>query len=462
MSVEAPATYDFVIIGGGVCGLTAAWKLAQNGHSVAMLEKSEIPGGMIRTIRDGDWLMEMGPNSLAFLENDEIHQLVIELGLADDMIARPMRDSHRYIWRDGALRQVPVSLLQLIRKSAMSRRTLVRAACGAMCKQTMPDDDISIGAFFSPSLGRKAVDHVIAPAMAGIYAADPFCLSMRAIMPRLHEAAKKSTSLVGAIRAMKQQNEASQTPGGRRMIASFAGGMDTLTNGIARQAASEGAKFLTSCDAANVEHLPDNSWKITATDGRGVNGRHLICALPAAAAAELLQPIAPEASGLLHRFQYAPMITACIGVKESEVATKHSGFGYLAVRNAGARSLGMIWNDRMFAGRAPAGYRLFTVYLGGQIDRAVQDISDAGLLDIVKKDLRLTMKWSGAELDLTRIARLPAAIPLLEVGHLDRVRDARANLPHNFSITGNYIAGVSVPSCMRAGVNLAAGFAAQK
>ena len=59
-----PKTYDYIIIGAGISGLTAGYMLQQKGLDVTILEKSLRPGGPIQSIENSGYLVEKGPNSL--------------------------------------------------------------------------------------------------------------------------------------------------------------------------------------------------------------------------------------------------------------------------------------------------------------------------------------------------------------------------------------------------------------
>jgi N,N'-diacetyllegionaminate synthase len=50
------------ILGGGPAGLVAGWKLLENGCKVIILEKDNITGGMCRTWKWGDFLVDTGPH----------------------------------------------------------------------------------------------------------------------------------------------------------------------------------------------------------------------------------------------------------------------------------------------------------------------------------------------------------------------------------------------------------------
>ncbi len=63
-SASSAVKNGIAIVGGGVTGLTAAWRLHSHGHRVTLFEQSDRLGGAVTTVvRDG-WLIESGPNSL--------------------------------------------------------------------------------------------------------------------------------------------------------------------------------------------------------------------------------------------------------------------------------------------------------------------------------------------------------------------------------------------------------------
>ena len=51
------------VVGAGIAGLTAAYRLKRKGYRVVVYEASERAGGVIRTERREGYLAELGPNS---------------------------------------------------------------------------------------------------------------------------------------------------------------------------------------------------------------------------------------------------------------------------------------------------------------------------------------------------------------------------------------------------------------
>ena len=69
---------DRVIIGGGITGLSTAWKLAENGKEVIILESSDSVGGLAKSVKVDNYYFDIGPHSF-FSEDKEIFNAVMDL-----------------------------------------------------------------------------------------------------------------------------------------------------------------------------------------------------------------------------------------------------------------------------------------------------------------------------------------------------------------------------------------------
>ena len=102
------AAKRIAVVGAGITGLTAAFRLHEQGHQVVLFERGPQPGGSVRTIRENGYLIEAGPNSLQY-GAPELKQLIKELGLEAGMLTAGAAGRKRYIVRDGRFQPVPLS-----------------------------------------------------------------------------------------------------------------------------------------------------------------------------------------------------------------------------------------------------------------------------------------------------------------------------------------------------------------
>ena len=64
-----------VIIGGGITGLSVAWKLSEKGHEVNVLEMDKFIGGLAKSIKIENYFFDIGPHSF-FSEDEEIFKKI--------------------------------------------------------------------------------------------------------------------------------------------------------------------------------------------------------------------------------------------------------------------------------------------------------------------------------------------------------------------------------------------------
>lgn len=85
--------YDTIIIGGGISGLSLAWRLCESGQDVVIIESSPCVGGLAGTQSGKGYHLDFGPHSF-FSEDTEILNCV--LGLFDYTLSPKRRKARLY------------------------------------------------------------------------------------------------------------------------------------------------------------------------------------------------------------------------------------------------------------------------------------------------------------------------------------------------------------------------------
>src|SRR5688572_3038884 len=109
------------IIGGGISGLTVAYYLQKMGIPYDIFEQAELPGGNIKSVKTKDYILEMGPNALHL--TDELANLIRELKLETELIISKQVKGSRYILQHGHYRELPETILDLLRSNFFSWKT---------------------------------------------------------------------------------------------------------------------------------------------------------------------------------------------------------------------------------------------------------------------------------------------------------------------------------------------------
>ena len=67
-----------LIIGGGITGLSTAWKLSENGYETLVIESENQIGGLAKSIKFKKYTLDIGPHSF-FTEDKKIFDKIVGL-----------------------------------------------------------------------------------------------------------------------------------------------------------------------------------------------------------------------------------------------------------------------------------------------------------------------------------------------------------------------------------------------
>ena len=459
---------DAVVVGAGISGLAAAFRLVRAGMRVAVLEASPRPGGALVTAEAAGFRFELGPNTV--LESDpSLPALIRDCGLDGERVVAAPAARRRWVWHGGRLRALPAGPLSFLlsplfppaAKLRLLREPFVRAPPAPPGGQDEAEE--TIAAFARRRLGEAFLERAVGPFVSGVFAGDPERLAVRWATPRIAALEAEHGSLVrGALalartRARPRGGGPAQTAPRGAMV-SLRGGLEELPRRLASEIGD--VRCGTACRA--VRH--DGRDFVVEHAGGAVRARHLLLAVPADVAAALLEEATAGRSSLLAELPYAPVAVVAAGYRRQEVAHPLDGFGFLRATGAGGaglRVLGCLFTSSLFPGRAPEGCVALTALLGGRTDPEAAAWSDERLGAAVQEDLGRALGVRGEPLARV-VRRWPRAIPQYERGH-GRFVALQAELERELPglhLSGNYLHGISVPDCVRNATALAERIAA--
>jgi oxygen-dependent protoporphyrinogen oxidase len=439
-----------VVIGGGISGLCAAHWLKRRGINVLVLEHESNPGGTMKTIREGGWLIETGPNST--LDTTPLfRQLFDELGIGDRRIDARESANNRYIVKGGRLLPLPTTPGAFLGSKLWTASGKLRLLKEPFIGRAQREE--SIAEFVRRRLGREFLDYAINPFVAGVYAGDPENLSVQAAFPKLYALEKNHGSLIGgAIRSRRERKARKEIAKDRAKLFSFADGMQTLPDSIGR---SLGDSFKPGCTVERIIPMRAGRFPVYTVyfSGNGIQqstqADAVVLATPAYATAEIIRPIDPEMSAVLESIYYPPVAEVFLGFRSDQIGRSLDGFGFLVPQVERRNILGTIWSSSLFPNRAPEGCVALTSFAGGARQPELASMADDKLTGLLLADLKDIMNLNGDPL-YTKIIRWKRAIPQYNLGY-HKILGAMERFEQNFQgafLCANYRGGIAVGDCV--------------
>ncbi|GAE05110.1 protoporphyrinogen IX oxidase, aerobic, HemY [Paenibacillus sp. JCM 10914] len=204
-----------VVIGGGITGLSTLYYLQKERKRQAqqmnliLIEASEALGGKIRTVHEGDFIMETGADSIVSRKSN-VAPLLDELQLTSRVVYNATGTS--FIYTDQGLKKIPeesvfgipLSMQALAESELVSAEGKVEALKDYYTPNKSFTKTDSLGHFLEAFLGKELVAKQIAPVISGVYSGDLYELTIASTFPFLLDYKDQYGSIMRGWRRIKQ------------------------------------------------------------------------------------------------------------------------------------------------------------------------------------------------------------------------------------------------------------------
>ncbi|MGB3763029.1 MAG: protoporphyrinogen oxidase [Ornithinimicrobium sp.] len=464
--------HTYLVIGGGISGLSAAWAVLQADPTadVTVLESSPVLGGKIASGQVAGVALDTGAESL-LARRPEGLQLLDELDLSGEVV-HP-QTSQAALWSRGMLHPLPggtvmgipgdpSSLFPLLSASEISRALDERTGDPA------PGQDVSVGDFVAARLGDAVVDRMIEPLLGGVYAGHAREISLAAALPTMLPAYQDGSSLLTAVRAALP---APVPTGAVRppVFAGLEGGVHRLIAALAEALRDHGSQIHLGVTAREVRRRPVESgggFDVVTGPQPAPSVWHadrVILATPPAPSARLLRGVVPRAADVLAGIEMASMAIVTMALPADRAPTL-VGSGVLVPPTEGLRVKASTFSGNKWdwVRRRGETNDERTVFVRASIGRHREEVdlqrSDDELVEAVRDDLaRLVGQSVPVPLD-AHVQRWGGALPQYAVGHLERVAvlQREVSAVPGLAVCGAAYNGVGIPACIASGRSAAA------
>jgi protoporphyrinogen/coproporphyrinogen III oxidase len=451
-----------LIIGGGISGLTAAYRLMQQHQTnlddllCTVVEQDCRLGGKIHTERGEDFLLELGPDSIYTRKKGGV-ELVSELGLDEDVV--PVESGGgTLIWSNGSLVPLPSGFgmgvpsdLNAFAKTSLLTPDAKRRALEDLLTPAEPmTGDVSLGEFLRERLGDELVDMISSPLLAGIHAGDLNLMSLDATMPALRRLYEEHGSLIlGALAMMR--NMPQPTGSAKPMFINLRDGLEQLVDRLVERI-QDFATLSLETTVTRLEKSDTGGYHVSMVDRNGTEQRitadAVILTTPANVTAQLLGPCGVDTQAF-QAIRYASTATISFGYHQDPGVSQLNSSGYLVPRNQGTPVTACTVVSKKWSHASKTGQTLLRCYVGHDGAEDIVDWDDESLVSAVRQHLTTTLGIS-AEPDFIRIERWYKAMPQYDVGHLEKLKQIEASLESapGVTIAGAAYYGSGIPDCI--------------
>jgi protoporphyrinogen oxidase len=402
-------TYDVVIVGGGIAGLTVAYQLGN--LNVLLLEKEELCGGRTLSTNMGPYVFNQGAQMIPGGETN-VAKLADELGVTRTLIDKTKTSTYmkgKFITGSSDFRfllGLPIPLLEKLKMAFGIIR--MRSRYSGIVDKSPRSDDQKLQELSEKTLVERL--NIRHPDVKAFW-----------------DSVAKSSSTLGAaeVAAFQPINTFLHHAADEFFVE---GGTVQITRTLAEKTK---ARIETGATVTEVASTDDGA--IVRYEKNGVQHRvqakKCVMAVPAPLALSVLQDLPETKRVALEQCQYGAMSSAAFLVDRP--SEEFFGDGVWRVPVVGMKTIGIGDPTFTFADdvKKEDGRGLIRLYAGDDGSQTLQKMPDAEALDEFEKDLfEIFPAARGRVLDRA-LKHWPHAICPWRVGRLDQIDDIRA--PHD-------------------------------
>ena len=442
------AKRSYCVVGGGISGLTAAYRLRQaagDQASVTLFEPSDRLGGVLRTEPVGGVAVDVGAEAFV-LRRPEMPALLAELGLANEQLgttgARPL------IYSQARLHPLPTGTLNGIPSSAESMAGLVNDETLARIAAE-PDQPLNWRAGADPAVadllvdrfGEQVVARSVDPMLSGVYAGSSATIGLRSAAPTV--AAGLDAGAASVTDAVRQAlTSVSSGP----IFGAVGGGYTVLVEELVRR-----GRFQWEQAAVEGIDADGQGWTLRDTTGGQWHADAVIFAVPARRLAGLVDTVAPRTAAAAGRIESASSAVLAMAVPRGLAFPSNSGVLVASGERLHAKAITL--SSRKWGRRTDL--ELLRLSFGRFGDDLATRATDDELLAWGLEDLATVFELTVDPVDV-HLQRWPDAMPQYGPGHRQLIAELRSGLPPTCQVAGSYLDGIGVPACVGAAGRAAA------
>ncbi|MGH7023729.1 MAG: NAD(P)/FAD-dependent oxidoreductase [Caulobacteraceae bacterium] len=427
-SMSEPVAIDNLVIGAGPAGLTTAYRLAQGGAEVLVLEQDPTyVGGISRTAHYKDFLFDIGGHRF-FSKSKEVVDLWNEI-LQDDFIERPRLSR---IYYDGKFYAYPLRAFEALWNLGALESALCMASFG-WAKATPVRDPATFHQWVRNQFGERLFGIFFKTYTEKVWGMSCDEISADWAAQRIKGLDLMAAVLDGVKRSLGVGRGAGAS-GPKTLIESFRyprRGPGMMWEACAAKIAAMGGRVMMGVKVTGLRH-ENGAWTVTARRGDGETlsfiARNVISSAPIRELIDAIWP-RPASHNRAMALGYRDFLTVVL-IGQS---TKQIPDNWVYIHDPAVK-VGRVQNFRSWSPELipdPTSTCLGLEYFCFEGD-GVWTAADADLIELAKREIDTIGLMRAADVVDGCVVRQPKAYPVYDADYRDNVEAVRADLAANY------------------------------
>ncbi len=397
------------VIGGGIAGLTTAYRLATAGHNVTLWERDTEVGGLARAFPVAGTHLEHFYHHL-FQSDHEIAALMEELGIRDKLMWLPSNVGY---FADGKIWPLN-GALDLLRLGFLPFHDRIRVGLVTAYLQRVTKwrhfERVTAHHWLKRALGRRAYERT-------------FGSQLRAKFGSYHE----QIAMVWFWNKIYLRTTSRRSPLDQEKLGYIEGSFNTIIDQLAGAAILAGANVRTGVSPTGLRRRPDDTWDVTLDcDATPTTVDAIVATTPSSILARLAPELPESFRAQLSALNYEAAVVAIL-----QLDRPLSDIYWLNVADPDLAFTAVIEQTNFIDPKTYGGKRF--VYLSKylEVDHPYFALSDAELLERYIPDLKkINPLFERSWIEESWVFRARAAQPLVTLDYSDKLPPHRTPLPN--------------------------------
>ncbi|WP_410982531.1 protoporphyrinogen oxidase [Bacillus cereus] len=337
-----------VVIGGGITGLSTIYYLERLKKDynidleLILVEKNEYLGGKIRSVKEKDFIMETGADSIV-ARNENVMPFVKELRLEEELVYNETGIS--YIYANDTLHPIPadtvfgipMSLESLFSSTLVSTKGKIIALKDFITKNKDFTKDTSLAVFLESFLGKELVEKQISPVLSGVYSGKLNELTMASTLPYLLDYKNTYGSIIKGFEVNKKHFQAT----GNKKFLSFKKGLSTIINRLEEELTE--TEIQKGVVTTNVKRVSDG-YEVSFSNQETIKADYVVLATPHDIAQTLLS--SNKLDDDFNKLKNSSLISVYLGFEIPDEQLPADGTGFIVSENSDLHCDACTWTSR--------------------------------------------------------------------------------------------------------------------